>query len=158
MIKVLFVCLGNICRSPMAEMVFRHLVKEKNLTDLFEINSAGTEAYNALTGERMHPGTKAVLHQNHIPFTEHIARHLTADDYPYYDYILVMDHQNKRDVLNIIGTDELHKVFCLMDFTSYPKEIKDPWYTGNFEETYQDIWEGCSCFLDWLSQKHILPS
>ena len=151
-VKVLFVCLGNICRSPMAEMVFRHMVNEKNLSDFFEINSAGTEEYNALTRAGIHPGTQAVLRQNHIPFTEHIARYFTKNDYEYYDYILVMDHQNKRDVLNIIGKEASDKIFCLMDFTSHPGDVQDPWYTGRFEETYRDVFEGCSGFLKQLMQ------
>ncbi len=155
-VKVLFVCLGNICRSPMAEMVFRHMVNEKNLSDSFEINSAGTEEYNALIGAGIHPGTKTVLRQNHIPFTEHTARLFTLDDYHYYDYILVMDHQNKRDIFNIVGKEASDKVFCLMDFTSRPSDVQDPWYTGRFEETYNDVFEGCTCFLKWIKQQNLL--
>ncbi len=155
-IKVLFVCLGNICRSPMAEMVFRHIVKEKNLSDFFEIDSAGTEEYNALAGVGIHPGTKAVLRQNNIPFTEHIARLFTRNDYEYYDYILVMDYQNKQDVFNIIGKNASDKVFCLTDFTAHPGDVQDPWYTGRFEETYHDVFEGCTCFLKWLEQQNLL--
>lgn len=150
MIKVLFVCLGNICRSPMAEALFKHMVNERCLTRFFEIGSAGTEEYNALVGAGIHSGTKNILKQMRVPFSEHTARYFTLKDYAYFDYIIVMDSRNKADVLSITNTDKDNKIFRLMDFTPSPRDVKDPWYTGNFEETYRDIYEGCSCFLNYL--------
>ncbi len=150
MIKVLFVCLGNICRSPMAEIVFKHIVQEQKREDLFFADSAGTEGYNALCQAGIHHGTKTILRQMHIPFEEHISRLLTKTDYDKFDYILAMDSQNMIDILSIVGTDTDKKIYRLLDFTDNPRNIKDPWYTGNFDETYWDVYEGCMAFLTYL--------
>ena len=151
MVKILFVCLGNICRSPMAEIVMKHILKEQGREDLFEIDSAGTEGYNALCRAGIHHGTKTILRQMHIPFEEHISRLLTPQDYQRFDYILAMDAQNVTDILSIVGCDTDKKIHRLLDFTSNPRNIKDPWYTGNFDETYWDVYEGCQAFLDYLN-------
>lgn len=150
MIKVLFVCLGNICRSPMAEIVFKHIVQEQKREDLFFADSAGTEGYNALCRAGIHHGTKTILRQMHIPFEEHISRLLTKEDYDKFDYILAMDSQNMIDILSIVGPDKGKKIYRLLDFTGNPRNIKDPWYTGNFDETYWDVYEGCMAFLTYL--------
>lgn len=156
MINVLFVCLGNICRSPMAEMVFKNMVKEKGLESNFYIDSAATEGYNALCKAGIHHGTKAVLRQMHIPFQEHISRMITKKDYRRFDYILAMDESNIEDILAIMGADPKRKIYRLLDFTPIPRDIKDPWYTGNFEETYWDTVEGCQYFLDELMVKRLI--
>ncbi len=147
MIKVLFVCLGNICRSPMAQIIFENLVKENNLEAEFEIDSAGTEGFNEACQSGIHFGTKDILRKKRIPFQEHYSRKLRKSDYDYYDYIIAMDSSNIEDIKDIVGLDKDNKISKLMDYTQSPRNIKDPWYTGNFEETYEDILEGCEAFL-----------
>lgn len=151
MIKVLFVCLGNICRSPMAQIIFEKLVKENGLEHKFEIDSAGTEGYNEMCHAGIHRGTKEILTRKGISFSEHYSRKLRTQDYNYYDYIIAMDKENIHDILNIIGHDKDKKITRLLDYTQKPRNIKDPWYTGNFEETYNDIVEGCEAFLESLN-------
>ena len=150
MIKVLFVCLGNICRSPMAQFVFNQMVNEKGLSDYFEIDSAGTESYNEMYHAGIHFGTKEILKAKHIPYNEHYSRLIQMKDYENFDYILAMDDGNVEDIQSLIGKDIKHKIHRLLDFTNHPRNIKDPWYTGNFEECYDDITEGCQAFLDYL--------
>lgn len=153
MIKVLFVCLGNICRSPMAHMMFLQLIKEKGLSHLFEVESAGTEEYNSIYKAGIHYGTKEIFHQMKVPYEEHISRHFKKTDYKHYDYILTMDSQNVRDILAITNGDPDEKVKRLLDYTPSPRDVKDPWYTGNFDETYWDVYEGLHCFFDSLHIK-----
>ncbi len=150
MIKVLFVCLGNICRSPMAEFVFKQMVAERGLSAEFEIASAATEGYNEMCHAGIHHGTKAILKAMHVPFEEHYSRRIRPNDYAYYNYILAMDDSNIEDIQAVIGQDTEHKIYRLLDFTSHPRNIKDPWYTGNFDETYWDIVEGCDAFLKYI--------
>lgn len=150
MIKVLFVCLGNICRSPMAQFVFQQMVKERGLADEFIIDSAATEKYNEMCHAGIHHGTKKILIDKKIPFTEHYSRCIRPEDYVRYDYILAMDDANVTDIQTIVGFDTEGRIFRLLDFTDDPCNIRDPWYTGNFEETYQDIVDGCKGFLEYL--------
>lgn len=157
MIKVLFVCLGNICRSPMAQFVFKHMVAKKGLANRFETDSAGTEGYNEMCHAGIHHGTRAILSAMHVPFEEHYARRIRPADYVYYDYILVMDDTNTEDVQSVVGADTNNKIYRLLDFTEHPRNIKDPWYTGNFDETYWDIVEGCTAFLKWLKSNEKEP-
>lgn len=145
--KVLFVCLGNICRSPMAEFVFKQMLKEKGLDDKFEVNSAATESYNELCHAGIHYGTQNILRAMKVPFEEHYSRRIRPADYAYYDHILAMDESNIEDIQSIVGLDTENKIKRLLDYTEHPRNIKDPWYTGNFEETYWDIVEGCEAFL-----------
>ena len=151
MIKVLFVCLGNICRSPMAQFVFRQIVKEKGLSDRFEIESAATESYNEMCHAGIYYGTREILKAKKIPFEEHYSRRIRATDYEYYDYIIVMDDKNIKDIQSLLGCDKEHKIHRLLDYTDYPRNIKDPWYSGNFEECYRDIDEGCKAFSNSLN-------
>ena len=151
MIKVLFVCLGNICRSPMAQIVFENMVKELGLENNFEIDSAGTEGYNEMMHAGIHRGTKEILKRKGIPFSEHYSRKLRKTDYDYYNYIIAMDQENISDMKYIVGTDKNNKIKRLLDYTNNPRNIKDPWYTGNFEETYDDVVEGCKAFLNYLN-------
>lgn len=150
MVKVLFVCLGNICRSPMAQIVFDNMVKELGLENNFEVDSAGTEGYNEMCHAGIHKGTKEILTRKGIEFSEHYSRKIRPKDYDYYDYIIAMDNQNIKDIKNIIGVDSDNKIKRLLDYTNNPRNIKDPWYSGNFEETYEDVVEGCKAFLESL--------
>ena len=151
MIKVLFVCLGNICRSPMAQFVFKQMVAEKGLSDKFEIDSAATEGYNEMCHAGIYHGTRDMLNSMHVPFEEHYSRRIRPSDYAYYDYILAMDDSNIEDIQSIVGSDTDNKIHRLLDFANKPRNIKDPWYTGNFDETYWDIVEGCDAFLKYLN-------
>ena len=149
MIKVLFVCLGNICRSPMAEFVFKQMVEERGLSERFEIDSAGTN-YDCDERNFMHYSAREMLKSMHVPFEEHYSCRIRPNDYTYYDYILAMDDSNIEDIQSLVGGDTEHKIHRLLDFTGNPRNIKDPWYTGNFDESYWDIVEGCQAFLDHL--------
>lgn len=153
MIKVLFVCLGNICRSPMAQIMFENMVKEIGMENEFEIDSAGTEGYNEMCHAGIHRGTKEILTRKGILFSEHYSRKMRQNDYEYYDYIIAMDSENIIDISDIVGEDKHNKIKRLLDYTSNPRNIKDPWYTGNFEETYEDVVEGCEAFLKSLNLK-----
>ena len=148
MIKVLFVCLGNICRSPMAEIVFKDMVNKKGLSDKFYIDSAATSS--EAVGDGIYYGTRDILKEQGIPFTEHISRQMTKEDYFKFDYILCMEEKNIRNILRIIGEDPEKKVYRLLDFSDRPRDIADPYFTGNFDKTYEDILEGCRALLDYL--------
>ena len=151
MIKVLFICHGNICRSPMAESVFTYVVRQNNLTSLFEINSAATSREEI--GNAPHYGTVAKLRQVGIPVTPHRAVQMTKADYAYYDYLIGMDAANIRNMIRIADGDREHKIYRLLDFTQCPRDIADPWYTGNFDETYEDVREGCMGLLEYLKKE-----
>lgn len=148
MIKVLFVCLGNICRSPMAEFLLKDMVKKKNRENEFIIESAGTS--NEEEGNPVHFGTKRKLSEIGISTDGKYARQLTKNDYEKYDYILAMEERNVKNIIRIIGEDKDNKVHRLLDYSSNPRDIADPWYTGNFDETYDDIMEGLERFLKYL--------
>ena len=150
MIKILFICHGNICRSTMAQSVLTHLVTQRGLESAFEIDSAATSREEI--GNPPHYGTVSKLRQVGIPVIPHRARQMTQTDYEYYDYLIGMDSANIRNMTRIAGGDSAHKIYKLLDFTSRKGDIADPWYTGNFDETYEDVLEGCNGFLDYLKQ------
>ena len=146
--NVLFVCYGNICRSPMAEFIFKDMIKRNGLENNFYIESAAT-SYEEI-GNDMHYGTISKLKQLNIPFDHRKARRVTIEDYNKFDYILGMETMNVRDIIRIVGNDYDNKIYRLLDFSNKPRDIADPWYTGNFDITYKDILEGCNAFLNHI--------
>ena len=144
MIKVLFICHGNICRSTMAQSIFQHQVNERGLADCFEINSAATSREEI--GNPPHYGTVGKLRQMNIPLVPHRAVQMTRQDYDYYDYLIGMDDMNIRNMERIAGGDPDGKMRKLLDFAGVNRSIADPWYTGNFDETFSDIIEGLEGF------------
>lgn len=151
MVRILFVCLGNICRSPMAEFVMKDLVKKQGLEQEFQIESAATSSEEI--GNGMHHGTIAKLQEKQIPYGDKKARKLIKEDYEKFDYILGMENSNIRNIHRIVGEDKQNKVCRLLDFSQNPRDIADPWYTGNFDVTYRDILEGCKAFLEFLKKE-----
>ncbi len=155
MIKVLFICHGNICRSPMAEMVLKHLVSERGIADRFYIDSAATSREEI--GNGVHYGTRQKLAQVGVACENHRAVQVTRADYDKFDYLIVMDTNNVRNLMRIIGSDPDGKVFKLLDFTDRQgQSIADPWYTGNFDETYDDVVEGGLGFLEYLKRQGVI--
>ncbi|MDO4278966.1 MAG: low molecular weight protein-tyrosine-phosphatase [Lachnoclostridium edouardi] len=150
MIRILMVCHGNICRSPMAEFVFRHMVKERGMGDKFHIASCATSTEEI--GNPVHQGTREKLRQHGISTEGKYAVQLRKKDYDNYDYLLGMDTWNIRNILRIVKSDPENKVHRLLDFSKEPRDIADPWYTGNFDVTYNDIVEGCQAFLNYLKE------
>lgn len=145
MTKVLFVCLGNICRSPMAEFVFKDLVRRNGLEDIFHIESKGTSSEEI--GNDVHYGTVRKLNSVGIPVEHRMATKFNKRDYDEFDYIIGMEARNVRDIMTIIDEDPDEKVCRLLDYSDNPRDIADPWYTGNFDITYTDVKEGCEAFL-----------
>ena len=150
MLKILFVCYGNICRSPMAEFILKDMVKKKHMEQLFLIDSVATS--NEELGNPVYPDAKEVLEKHAIFVEERKARRIKKEDYQKYDYILVMEESNKEDVLQICGKDTENKIYCLLDFTGIPKDIIDPWYSRNFERAYEEIEWGCQKFLEYFEE------
>ena len=148
MIKVLFICHGNICRSTMAQYVFQYMVDQSGLTDSFYIDSAATSREEI--GTPPHYGTQRKLKEVGIPCGDHRARRMRREEYDQFDYIIGMDSWNIRNINRIIGNgDPEGKVNMLLDFTERRgQEIADPWYTGNFDETYRDVKEGCEALFE----------
>ena len=154
MIKVLFICHGNICRSPMAEFVLKDMVKKQGVEKEFYIKSSATSSEEI--GNDIHYGTRDKLIQNGISFTKRKAVKLRAEDYKKYDYIIGMEKSNVINIKRIVGEDVDDKIYRLLDFSDTPRDIADPWYTGNFEITFNDIVEGCNGFLKCLKDKNII--
>ncbi len=151
MTKILFVCHGNICRSPMAEYVMKDLVKQAGLEKEFSIASAATSTEEI--GNGVYPPARRKLQEHGIACTGHAARQLRQSDYQAYDLLIGMDRANLRNMLRICGGDPEGKISLLMDHTSRKGEVADPWYTGDFETTWQDVLEGCQELLEQLKRK-----
>ena len=149
--KILFICHGNICRSPMAEFVMKHLVEEAGLSDQFEIASAATSTEEI--GNPVYPPAKRKLAEHGIGCEGKTARQMTWDDYQYYDYIIAMDRNNLRNLRRLIGEDQDHKISLLMAYTRRPGDVADPWYTGDFEASWQDVIEGCNGLLKAITKQ-----
>ena len=132
----------------MAQYVFEYMVREQGLESEFEIDSAATSREEI--GNGVHHGTRRKLAEEGIPCGDHRARQVTKADYEHFDYLIIMDENNRRNLMRIIGNDPERKVYKLLDFSDNPRDIADPWYTGNFDVTYDDIDEGCKAFLNWV--------
>ena len=146
--KILFVCLGNICRSPMAEFVMKDIVEKAGLSHEFEIASAATSTYEI--GNPVYPPARQKLAEHGIDCKGKTARQITKRDYDYYDYIVAMDHSNLRNLRNMLGEDHQRKISLLMDYTSRPADVADPWYTGDFQATWDDVTEGCKALWSFI--------
>lgn len=150
-IKVLFICHGNICRSPMAEFVFRNMVKKEGLENEFYIASSATSREEI--GNPVYPPAKRKLKQHGISCDGKRAIQITKDDYKNYDYIIAMESYNIKNIMKIIGSDNEKKIYRLLDFTDNKKDIDDPWYSGNFDITYDEICEGSRELLNYILKK-----
>ncbi len=150
MINVLFVCHGNICRSPMAEFIMKDIIKKNHLEDKFYIASAATSREEI--GNPVHYGTKKILDGLGISAKGKTAVQMTKEDYKNYDYLIGMDDFNIQNMLRITGGDNAHKIFKLPEFADSSKDIADPWYTGDFETTYRDIQKGCDGLFAYLQK------
>lgn len=148
MIKILFICHGNICRSPMAEFLFKDLVRRQGIEAMFHIASAATSREEI--GNPVHRGTRDKLRQYGISTAGKYAVQMTPSDYETYDYLIGMDHYNLGNMNRILGGDPLGKIHLLMDFTDHPRDVADPWYTGDFDQTYEDVLEGCKGLLEHI--------
>lgn len=151
MTRILFVCLGNICRSPMAEYVMRDLARRAGLEDQVQVASAATSREEL--GNPVYPPARRKLAEHGIAFEGHAARQMTAADYDRFDLLIGMDQNNLRNMNRICGGDPQHKLRMLMDYTDRPGEVADPWYTGDFERTWQDVLAGCQGLLAQLESR-----
>lgn len=148
MIKICFVCLGNICRSPMAEFIMKDKIKKNNLQAKFFIESKGTSYEEE--GNDTYPNVKRLLEEKGISYTKRCATTLVKSDYEKYDYFIGMDQNNIRNMKYLFNNDPNSKVYKLLDFTELKKDVEDPWYTRNFEKVYQEIEIGCDELIKYL--------
>ena len=151
MIKILFICHGNICRSPMAEFMMKDLVKKEGLEDRFLIESAAVSREEI--GNPVYPPAREMLARHGISCAGKRARQMTVQDYEEYDLLIAMDRSNLTRMERICGRDTQGKIYLMMDFTSRPGEVADPWYTGDFTATWRDLEEGCRGLLDYLEKR-----
>ena len=149
MTRILFICHGNICRSPMAEFIMKNLVHHAGRDGEFFIASAA--ATTEEIGRDMYPPAKRKLREKGVPFAPRAARLVTAADYASYDLLPVMDRENLRRLARLLGPDRDHKIRLLMTYAGEEREVADPWYTGDFEETYQDLVRGCAALLAYCT-------
>ena len=153
-IKVLFICHGNICRSTMAQFVFQDMVNKRGLAEQFYIDSKATSTEEL--GNPPHRGTVRKMNEMGIPMAPHRASQVKFCDYGEYDYIIGMDTWNMRNLNRILKGDPEGKVYKFLSFNSDGRDIADPWYTGNFDETYRDVCEGCEGFLKYLQENGLI--
>ena len=146
--KVLFVCHGNICRSPMAEAVFRHMLEERGLGERFAVDSAAVSAEEI--GNPVYPEANRTLVAHGLPASNHHAWQLTRADYDLYDFFIGMDQANIYRMRQIFGGDSQRKVGLLLAYTEHPREVEDPWYTGRFDRVFDLITQGCQALLEAL--------
>jgi len=151
MIRIMFVCHGNICRSPMAEFVMRDIVKSNGYGDKISVSSSATSTEEI--GNPVHYGTRNKLKQYGISTSGKYAVQLKKDDYAKYDYIIGMDSWNIRNILRIVGADNENKVYKLLEFAGQNRDIADPWYTDNFDETYNDVLLGCTKLFEKIKKE-----
>lgn len=149
-VKILMVCHGNICRSTMAQSVMAYLIDQNHLSHAISVDSAATSTEEI--GNPPHHGTVRKLREQNIPLVPHRARQMTRADYEEYDYLIGMDDWNIRNMNRIAGGDPECKIRKLLTFAGSDRDIADPWYTGNFDETYEDVLEGCRALLAYLKQ------
>ena len=147
--KILFVCHGNICRSPMAEFIMKKLVRTAGLEEEFEIASAATSTEEI--GNPVYPMARQELAKHGIGCPGHHARQLTTDDYDHYDMIIGMEAENIKNMMHILGADPDGKLSLLLDHTDHPRDIADPWYTRKFNIAWTDIYEGCTALFNKLT-------
>ena len=151
MMKILFVCHGSICRSPMCEFVLKDMVRKRGIEDRFEIASAATSREEI--GNPVYPPARRKLAEHGISCSGHHARQMTMADYDHYDMIICMDYNNIRNIHRIIGGDPDGKILLLLDFTDRAgAEVADPWYTDDFDATWRDVTEGLEGLLDYLEK------
>ncbi|MEK4026093.1 low molecular weight protein-tyrosine-phosphatase [Sporosarcina sp. FSL W7-1283] len=154
MIRVLFVCLGNICRSPMAEGVFRKMVHDEQLADQIEVDSAGTSDWHI--GKPPHKGTLSKLKEYEVSAEGMAGRQLTIEDAEAFDYIIGMDTENITNIRDRFGDTEHQRIIRFLDLTSHQKDVPDPYFTGDFQETYDLVLEGCQALLDLIKKEELL--
>ena len=148
MIKIMFICHGNICRSPMAEFVLKDMVSKRGISDKFHIESCATSTEEI--DNPVHHGTRNKLAEFGISVKGKVAVQLKKSDYNKYDYLIAMDTNNVRNIFRIINSDPENKVSRLLDFAGSGADIADPWWTGDFDETYDDVLKGCNALLEKL--------
>ena len=146
--RIMFVCYGNICRSPMAEFIMKDYVEKMGKKSEYIIESSAT--HNDGLGCRVHRGTRAILDRLGIDYSGKVGVKLSISDYDKYDYIIAMDENNVRNIMRIIKSDPQSKVSLLLDFANEHRSISDPWYTGDFDATYRDVVKGCTALLSTL--------
>ncbi len=150
--RIMFICHGNICRSPMAEFIFKKLIEDRGVSKKYYVSSSATsseEIYMGV-GNPVYPPAVKELSKHGIGCEGKRAIQLVKSDYDKYDYLICMDSFNVRNAKRIFGEDIDNKIYKLMDFTQRKGDVADPWYTGDFSTTYNDISEGCKCFIDYL--------
>ena len=148
--KIFFVCLGNICRSPMAEFYMKDLVRREGCADRFEIASAATS--DEERGNPVYPPARRKMAEHGIDCSGKTARRMTKADYDHYDLLICMDHSNLRNMERIYGGDPDGKMRMLLDYTDRPGSVADPWYTGDFEATWRDVEDGCTGLFRSLTE------
>ncbi len=146
--KIMFVCHGNICRSPMAEFVFLDMIKKRNLSSMISVASCATST--EAIGCDIHHGTRRMLDKYNVGYPRRKAVQLKASDYAEYDLFVGMDSANIRNMYRIFGSDPKSKIVRLLDLTDRGGDVADPWYTGDFETTYRDVAEGCEALINYL--------